>query len=67
MADPAAAPLPLAATRLTADAGRWLVDGAVPVDESWHGACVLSRADGRLLGMLLIGDDEVSVALLPQS
>ena len=65
--DPAAAPLPLAAARLTPQEGAWLVDPAVPVDESWHGACVLARRDGYLVGLLLVVEDEpVRVALLPE-
>ena len=66
--DPAATPLPLAAARLSMEAGFWLVDPAVPLDESWHGACVLSRRDGYLVGMVLANDGEpVRVALLPEA
>lgn len=65
--DPAAAALPLAAARLTVQDGVWLVDPAVPVDETWHGACVLSRVDGYLIGLLLVEEDQpVRVALLPE-
>ncbi|MHC4108660.1 MAG: MlaD family protein [Planctomycetota bacterium] len=65
--DPAAVPLPLAAARLTVEDGVWLVDPAVPVDETWHGACVLSREDGYLVGLLLVEEDQpVRVALLPE-
>ncbi len=66
--DPAATPLPLAAARLSMEAGFWLVDPAVPLDESWHGACVLSRRDGYLVGMVLANNGEpVRVALLPEA
>jgi hypothetical protein len=65
--DRAVAPIPLTATRLTASAGAWTVDPAVAIDESWHGACVLARRDGRLLGLLLVKDDSAKVALLPAS
>ncbi|MDY7107576.1 MAG: MlaD family protein [Planctomycetota bacterium] len=65
VADPKVAPIPLAAPRLTAEAGRWRIDPAVSVDDSWHGACVLSRTDGALVGILLVEDEHVSVALLP--
>ncbi len=66
--DPAAPPLPLAAARLRMEAGFWLVDPAVPLDESWHGACVLSRRDGYLVGMVLANSGEpVRVALLPEA
>ncbi|MHC5114498.1 MAG: MlaD family protein [Planctomycetota bacterium] len=66
--DPIAPPFPLAASRLTphdgADGATWRVDPAISLDESWHGACVLSRRDGMLVGLLLIDDDEVWVSLL---
>jgi hypothetical protein len=65
VADPTASPLPLAASRLGAAAGGWSVDPAVSVDESWHGAAVVARDDGHLLGLLLVEDGEARVALLP--
>ncbi len=65
--DSAAVALPLAAARLTVEDGVWLVDPALPVDETWHGACVLSRDDGYLVGLLLVEEDQpVRVALLPE-
>lgn len=64
LADPAQEPLPLAASRLTIDGETWKVDAAVPLTASWHGACVLSRADGKLLGLLLVSDDDARIALL---
>lgn len=65
--DPAATPLPLSAVRLTPDGPSWLIDPAVSVDETWHGASVLARDDGRLIGLLLIEEDVARVALLPKS
>ena len=65
VADPAAPPLPLAASRLSADGvGGWIVEPAVAVDESGHGASVVSRADGYVVGMLLVVDGVPRVALL---
>ena len=64
VADPAADPLPLAAARLSASDAVWIVDPAVSVDPSWHGGCVLSRDDGKLVGLLLVGEDEVLVGLI---
>lgn len=64
--DPSAPPLPLAATRLTPQADGWRLDPAIPLDPTWHGACVLSRSDGFLIGMLLVDDGEARVALVPQ-
>jgi hypothetical protein len=67
VADPTATPLPLAASRLEVVDGGWSVDPAVSVDESWHGAAVVARADGFLLGLLLVEDGEARVALVPET
>jgi hypothetical protein len=65
--DSASPALALSAARLFPEAGAWRIDSAVPVDESWHGACVLARRDGLLLGMILVDarNDIARVALLP--
>ena len=42
----------------------WTVDPAIPFDASWHGACVVSRADGMLLGLLVVDDEPLRVALV---
>ena len=41
------------------------MDGAISFDPSWHGAAVLSRRDGRLLGLLLVAEGAAHVALVP--
>jgi hypothetical protein len=67
VADQAATPLPLAAARLTPEEGVWIVDQAVSVDTGWHGAAVVARADGRVVGLMLVGEDQAArVALLPE-
>jgi hypothetical protein len=64
--DAASPPLALSAARLKPESDAyWQIDSAVPVDESWHGACVLARSDGRVLGMVLVDHDSAKVALLP--
>ncbi len=52
---------PLAAGKLktTADGG-WMVSGA-GLDARWHGAAVIARSDGALIGVLLV-DSQVRVA-----
>ncbi len=65
VADPTASPFPLMAMRLKAGKGRWEIDPIISLDESWHGACVLSRDDGRLVGMIVYENDRPHVALLP--
>lgn len=63
--DPSAPPLSLAAGRFELTDSGWAVDPALPLDSRWHGAVVLARSDGRLLGMLLVDDDEGRVVPLP--
>jgi len=63
--DPTAPPISLAAVRLTAANGSWTVDPAVSMDESWHGAAVVGRVDGYLVGVLLVEGNRARVALLP--
>ena len=65
--DPTAPPISLAAIRLTAANGSWIVDPAVSVDESWHGAAVVGRADGYLVGVLLVEGNRARVGLLPEN
>lgn len=67
IADPGGAPAPLAASRLTPAGESWRVDPAVSLEEGWHGAAVLSREDGFLLGLLLLADKGASIALLPSA
>ncbi len=66
VADPAAPSLPLAASRLTPEDGTWLVDNAIAIDPGWHGAVVVSRSDGKVIGVLLVDEDDTRVALLPE-
>jgi len=42
--------------------GQWHIDPEVPYDPSWHGASVISNRDGKLMGMLLLGDDGATIA-----
>jgi hypothetical protein len=47
-------PMALAAARLQRDGEGWRVDRALVFDRAWHGAAVLARSDGRLVGLLLV-------------
>lgn len=58
------ATMPVSAQRLTADAAGWTVDPSVPLDDSWHGACVVATRDGRVIGLLIRRDDRSQIALL---
>jgi hypothetical protein len=62
--NPTGEPLSLAATRFSHEGRYWRVDPVVPLDSSWHGACVIGRSDGSLIGMLLVEGGNARVALL---
>jgi hypothetical protein len=64
--DPLSPPVPLAAARMRDEGGWWSIDSSVSFDRDWHGAAVLARSDGALVGILLVDDDgRPSVAALP--
>jgi hypothetical protein len=65
MTDPALRIVPLASSRMRADGDRWRVDPIVSFDADMHGAAVLSRADGALVGLLLVENGAGVVAPLP--
>ncbi|MCZ6698650.1 MAG: MlaD family protein [Planctomycetota bacterium] len=67
VADSGGTPLPLVATRLSAGEQGWKIDPAVAVDASLHGACVLARSDGKLVGIVLVEKDIARVALLGEA
>lgn len=48
-----------------AAAERWIVDPAVPLTADFHGAAVVSRADGKLVGLLLVDETGSYVSVLP--
>jgi hypothetical protein len=50
--DPQGPHVPLSAARLSAGAEGWAIDAAVSLDTSWHGASVVSRRDGAVIGLL---------------
>ena len=62
--DPDLAPLALGANHLTASEAGWTVAPSLPVDDSWHGAAVVTREGGELVGLLLVDEDEARVAFL---
>lgn len=64
IADSSATPLPIAAARLTPIIGQsgslegFRIDPAITIDPTWHGACVIARSDGKLIGMIVFNDDD---------
>ena len=65
LGDPSAAPVALAAARLRAEGEVLLVDPALSFDADWHGAAVLARNDGKLVGMLLVEGREGRIVSPP--
>lgn len=62
----AMAPRALAVGSLEATAKGWDVSEHLSFGEPrWHGACVLARSDGALVGLLLIEKGRARVALVP--
>ena len=64
-ADPSGAPMAVSVARLEPGEASWRVDEALSFDERWHGACVLARADGALIGILLLDGAEARVVPVP--
>ncbi|MDZ4655976.1 MAG: MlaD family protein [Bythopirellula sp.] len=58
--------MPLATDRLTAVEGRWQVDPLLPLDETWHGASVLSATEGKLLGIVLSTEEGMVIEGIKQ-
>lgn len=45
--------MPLSTERMTLADNLWQIDPKIPIDESWHGACVLSATERKLVGIVL--------------
>ena len=61
-ADPSAAPVPVAASHIEEDG---VLEASLPFDESWHGAAVLARSDGALVGLLVVVKGKARIAPVP--
>jgi hypothetical protein len=60
--DEARGPLALDASRITAgDGPQWNVAGSF--EDDWHGAAVVARADGKLIGVFVVDDGRATIAL----
>lgn len=62
--DPKQPALPLSAGRITVEEDTWKVDPSMPLDETWHGAAVVSRRDGSVIGLLLLRKGRASIVPL---
>jgi len=58
LCDAATPPIPLAAERLTRIEGGWRIDPSVSLDESFSGAAAISRRDGRVVGLVVVGPQQ---------
>jgi len=65
VADASDQPFPLSVARLTALDGAWGIDPALSIDASWHGAMVVARSDGRIIGVIVFDDDEDEARIMP--
>jgi hypothetical protein len=65
--DPALAPLALAAQHLRPAGEAWIVSSDVTLEDTWHGAAVLSRADGKLVGFLLVEEGRARIVPWPST
>ena len=56
--DPQSAALPISAGRMSVETREdeivWAIDPSTALDESWHGAAVVSRQDGAIIGITVI-------------
>lgn len=59
------APQALSAARLSPSERGWEVEKRLTFEPRWHGAIVLSREDGMLVGVLLVTDGRAVVAPVP--
>lgn len=59
--------LPVATHRMTVEDAGWIIEPSVPLDDSWHGATVLSANDGMVVGILLRANDRSIVARITKS
>ncbi len=57
--------IPLATERIAFAEDQWKIDPAIPLDEDWHGACVLSAADGFLIGIVVHTSDGMLIEPIP--
>ncbi len=57
--------MPLTMSRSAETEDAWLVDPSMPLDSSWHGASIVSRRDGFLVGVLLFAEERGEIVAVP--
>lgn len=61
--EPEEGPVFVSAAKLEPEEGYWLVDSALPLGPSWHGAAAVSVEDGAVVGLLLLDDERPRIGL----
>jgi hypothetical protein len=64
-ADPALAPMAVGAADLVREGATWRIAARLPLDERWHGAVALTRAQGRWVGFVLVAAGEARLVPVP--
>ena len=59
--------LALSTGRITVQGGLWMVDASMILDTEWHGACVVSRRDGALIGIVFLEKGRAKIVPLNRS
>jgi len=60
--DERSAPLAISRSRLSLGENGWQLDDDFEVPHTWNGAAVVARSDGRLVGILVAGEESAWVA-----
>ena len=50
--------------------GSWIIDRSLALDRAWHGGVAISRADGLIIGMLIVPEDDdqpMRIAFIPRA
>jgi hypothetical protein len=55
-------PLPVSTAALSQTEKGWEFDSSIPLDAGWNGACVVSRRDGAVIGIVIIEKAQATVA-----
>ncbi|MBA3709016.1 MAG: hypothetical protein H0W83_09385, partial [Planctomycetes bacterium] len=64
VADAGGEPMAIAASRIAVRGDAWDVDRSLAIDASWHGAAVVARSDGALIGIFMIDGTKPIIAPL---
>lgn len=64
--DTSLAPLALDAANLGEGPAPWNLDPSLPIDADWHGAPVISRRDGALIGLIVVSAEGARIAAPPE-